>query len=79
MTPDPIPALTTPKNDIDWPPPERPEMKPVTWTHEPGRHCLSDQEAKVLQVNVTRLWTHIENCERQIEAMEKAIRYKQVE
>lgn len=44
-----------------------------------GRHCLTDREAKALQINVARLIHHMENCERRINTMGKTLRNKQVE
>jgi hypothetical protein len=45
--------------------PARPAMLPVKWLHEDNNrlHILTNDEARKLLVNISRLWAHIEILE----------------
>lgn len=51
----PAPVLVRPGIEV----PERPDTLPVNWQHNGTRHCLNDEEARALAINVERLWSHI--------------------
>ena len=55
----PAPQLVRP--DIEIPP--RPAMLPVRWTHNGTAHCLNDEDARALLINVGRKDAHIEILE----------------
>jgi len=63
----PAPVLVTPQVEL----PARPAMLPVQWRHIEGVHCLTDEEAKKLLIDTSRLWAHIEVLEGVIEAVRR--------
>jgi len=44
-------------------------MLPVRWTHSAGQHCVSDEDARNLLINIESKDTHIEILEGYIDAM----------
>ena len=60
----PAPVLVKPQLEI----PARPQLLAVTWTHANGQHCLTDQQAKHLLINIERLNSHIAVLEAYIKA-----------
>lgn len=61
------PVLVLPTLDI----PTRPAMLPVEWQHENGSHCLNDDNAKNLLINIERLQSHIEVLEGYLQAVKE--------
>jgi hypothetical protein len=60
----PAPVLVTPQLEL----PARPAMLPVNWTHDPNRHCITDEGARNLIINKGRSDTHIEILEGMVKA-----------
>jgi hypothetical protein len=49
--------------------PVRPNMLPVQWQHDGTMHCLTDDEARKLLINISRKDAHIEVLEGYLRAV----------
>lgn len=58
------PVLVLPALEV----PARPAMLPVLWQHESKAHCLNDDNARNLLINIERLNSHIAVLEAYIKA-----------
>lgn len=58
---------------ITWGIPDRPELENLKWNKSGDLYCLTEEQGKILMINVERLKTHIIILENQIKDMEEYI------